>query len=920
MADTFRELLALYDIGPQDVERIREFGRVVRGRLSDYVVRFYAWLELQAEFPSFFSDPQVLERVKRLQRAYWTQFLDARLDDEYLRSRRFVGEVHARVGLSLQAYFAAMDRALSLWVESLYDGSLPPPRYEACVRSVTKLAHLDTAIVVDTYARITNERLAEQGRALEEAGRRAEDANRAKSAFLAAMSHEIRTPMNAILNMTALALDGDLPRRERHYLTVAHSSATNLLGILNDALDFSKIEADRLDLEEAPFRLREVLEQVTETFRSRVMEKHVELIVHVPLDVPDALVGDALRFRQVLTNLVGNAFKFTDRGEVVVEVRVVTAGGADAPPPGRVDLLVRVRDTGIGISKEQQARLFEAFTQADSSTARRYGGTGLGLAISRRLARRMGGDLTLESAPGAGATFDFTARLGVSESAERVARVVPEFLRDTSVLVVDDSATSRALFETLFAGFRLPCTSVATAEEGLALLSERNRPGSKDPVGLVVLDWRLPGMSGLAAAAAVRARPETRDVPIVLTSAYAGKAEEAQGAAAGVNVFLPKPITPSTLYDAVVGAMGARAPARGPAASPITEAEFGGLRVLVAEDNLANQLVATEVLARLGIEADVAGDGREAVEMARRHRGRYAAILMDVQMPTVDGLEATRTLRADGAFASMPIVAMTANAMRADLDACLAAGMNDTITKPIDRAALVRTLRRWLPSAPAGPRAATPDAKSAPSAPASAAPGSPPGAIDLAGTARRLGLPPERVASLLRRFASDARAGLETLATSVGTGELPEVRRQAHSLAGAAGSLGVEGLRGAARALEEAARAGRRDLEGLLAEVAREAGASLRTIESLGESPRVGTAAPPSVGWAESPRATLARLREALAAGDLTGAGDALGEIAGSALPPDAREDVGRVRALVDAYDFAGALAVVERLAARFAS
>ena len=272
------------------------------------------------------------------------------------------------------------------------------------------------------------------------------EANRAKGSFLAMMSHEIRTPMNAIINMNALALETDLPPKAHQFISVAHSSARNLLGILNDILDFSKIEADKLQLEEAPFSVRDVLEEVTETFRATVIQKHVELITHAVPAVPDRLVGDALRFRQVLTNLVGNAFKFTHEGEVALRVEPLATANED---PGHVNLRVSVRDTGIGIPKEQQGKLFQAFTQADSSTSRQYGGTGLGLAISRRLARLMGGDLTFESIPGAGTTFFFTARFAIDAQQAAPARAVPSTLTERPVLIVEDSPTSRELLETL---------------------------------------------------------------------------------------------------------------------------------------------------------------------------------------------------------------------------------------------------------------------------------------------------------------------------------------------------------------------------------------------------------------------------------------------------------------------------------------
>ena len=294
---------------------------------------------------------------------------------------------------------------------------------------------------------------------------------------------------------------------------------------------------------------------MTETFRATVIQKHVELVTHAVPAVPDRLVGDALRFRQVLTNLVGNAFKFTHEGEVALRVEPVAARGRG---PGHVNLRVTVRDTGIGIPKEQQGKLFQAFTQADSSTSRQYGGTGLGLAISRRLARLMGGDLTFESAPGAGTTFFFTARFAI-DAQQRGARArVPSTLTEKPVLIVDDSPTSRELLETLLRSWSIPAVSVASAEDGLALLEQHNRAGSPDPFGLVILDWMLPGMNGLDAAAHIRARAETRALPIIVISAYAGKEEEARCAELGVNVFLRKPVTASSLFDAIVESQGVR--------------------------------------------------------------------------------------------------------------------------------------------------------------------------------------------------------------------------------------------------------------------------------------------------------------------------------------------------------------------------
>ncbi len=546
---------------------------------------------------------------------------------------------------------------------------------------------------------------------LQTARAQAQEASRAKSDFLATMSHEMRTPMNAVINLTALTLETELTLKQQQYLSIVHSSARNLLTLINDILDLSKVEAERLELESSPFRLRVVLEEVTETFRAKVAEKHVELIVHVLPDVPDCLVGDSLRVRQVLTNLIGNAFKFTEKGEVVLKVSiapdqdgVLESRGAREPVvgsergagEGAIRVLFAVQDTGIGIAKDQQDRLFEPFTQADSSTSRKYGGTGLGLAISRRLARLMGGDLTFESTPGRGTTFFFTAQLGVQERQETQTTAVPVGLRDRKVLVVEDTDSSRELIETFLASFAIPYASVDTAEKALNIVRQQNGLDAKDPIGLVLLDWLLPGMSGLDAAVRIRSQHEMRDLPIVVMSAYAGKEEEAQCEAAGVNVFLPKPITPSSLFNAIVDAeeLNPLETRRKPSAE--IEAEFSGTCILLAEDNETNQFVALELLGGLGVELEIAANGREAVEMAQRKS--YAAILMDMQMPVMDGLEATRLIRQIPALRDLPIIAMTANAMKTDVDACLSAGMNDFISKPIERNALVQCLRRWLPS------------------------------------------------------------------------------------------------------------------------------------------------------------------------------------------------------------------------------
>jgi two-component system sensor histidine kinase/response regulator len=528
----------------------------------------------------------------------------------------------------------------------------------------------------------------------------------------------------------------------------------------------------------------------------------------------------------------------------------------------------------------------------------------------------MGGDLTFESALGKGTTFFFTARLGVEDQPEAPPRVVPAAVAERPVLIVEDTETSRELLETLLRSWSIPAVSVATAEEGLAVLEDRNRTGGRDPFGLVVLDWMLPGMNGLDAAARIRAREETSTIPIVLISAYAGKEEEARCAELGVNVFLPKPITASSLFDAVVEAQGARVHVTRRALDAPLEREFDA-RVLLAEDNEANQMVASEILSRLGIELDIAGNGREALELVRGFPGTYAAVLMDMQMPEMDGLAATRALRADGY--DRPIISMTANAMKADLDACLAAGMNDHITKPIERKALVQTLRRWLP-ARRQPDNAHPGTSERESAVSREPAGSPSAArpilegIDVAGSLERLGLEFESLRRMLIRFADGQGVTLDALRAAVAANDCAAVARHAHAIAGASGNLGAGELRAAAKALEQAGRENGHELAALWSELEARAAVVLRSIDTLREGQ--DSAGPTGAGQVAVPaetRAVLERLRTALGDFDLSAASGALNDLDRVAMPGH-DSDLARLRTHVDSYEYDEARVLAMRL------
>jgi two-component system sensor histidine kinase/response regulator len=648
---------------------------------------------------------------------------------------------------------------------------------------------------------------------LKQAKNVAEAATRAKSEFLANMSHEIRTPMNAIIGYSELALKTNLSAKQYDYINKTETSAKSLLGIINDILDFSKIEAGQMKMESTDFKLDDVMNNIANIVSIEATKKGIVLLNTITHDVPLALIGDPLRLGQVLANLANNAVKFTEAGHILIKAELLDMDEKHCT------IQFTVRDTGIGMTREQVGKLFTAFSQADVSVTREYGGTGLGLTISKRLVELLNGDISVESSPGAGSTFSFTAAFARQPKERERRLLIPADLAGHKVLIVDDNQTAREILTEQIKSFGLETSAVESGEEAIR---ELKVAASEKPYGLVLIDWKTPGKDDIETAKLISEDNELGNAQVIIMVTAFGQEEVMKRAEeVGINTFLIKPVNQSLLFDTIMQSFGRNVSSIDYIRSDqvnhpkIMDGMFGA-RVLLVEDNIVNQLLAVEILRGAGLVVDVANNGKEAVEAVAG--SDYDLVLMDIQMPAMGGYEATRMIRADARYTSLPIVAMTAHAMQGAREECLEAGLDDYVSKPIDPDQLFSVLARCLKLRT---RDATETQCTQPSCQDSASylPESLPG-IDIGAGLKRLNGNHELYIKMLLDFPEKYAIPVEDIKNALKNRDVDTALRLSHTIKGVAGNLSFHEVHDSARRLEKAIKQSTpqstQEIEGLL--------------------------------------------------------------------------------------------------------